>query len=160
MPGNRKVSTCGCGWWDTLNESISPGYGSSKISGNWTRIDLAEKVRLAIPELSVRIRTSAVIIVSPETSPRGGETRELNRRTADLEKIMTYPTMEQVESADQVQLCRWHRFLSSPGMGAIGKKDFAVVMEKEALVMVRIQERLKAAGGMTPAISKEIGWEK
>jgi hypothetical protein len=67
--------------------------------------------------------------------------------------------MEQVESVDQVQLCRWHRFLSSPGMSAIGKKDFEVVMGKEKLIQDRIQERLKELGGMTPAISKEIGWE-
>ena len=73
--------------------------------------------------------------------------------------------MEQVEGADIVQLCRWSRFLPSPGQNAIGKDEswfdnetFETLMQREAAVMNRILERQKELGGMTPEISKRIGW--
>jgi len=69
-----------------------------------------------------------------------------------------YPTMEQVESADQMQLCRWHRFSRSPGAGAIGSPDFRQIMDREKPIMDRIVERVKEGGGFTPTISKALGW--
>lgn len=59
---------------------------------------------------------------------------------------MKYPTMEEVERADRLQLARWYRFLPSPqGRGRIKIID-------------RICERFEELGGMTPEISKAIGW--
>jgi len=81
---------------------------------------------------------------------------------------MNYPTIEQVEAAGHEQLCRWQRFLPSPGSAAIAastrrssplevaRVDKAIGQEVE--VMNRIVERVKALGGFTPEISKRIGW--
>ena len=69
-----------------------------------------------------------------------------------------YPTMEQVESAAQMQLCEWYRFLKSPGSDAIGSSIFQQVMDREKPIMDRIVKRVKEEGGFTPAISKALGW--
>lgn len=73
---------------------------------------------------------------------------------------MHYPTLEEVERADRVQLARWHRFLTSPGSGAtdLDYPIFKQILDKEVKIMNRIEERFKALGGMCPEISKEIGW--
>lgn len=82
---------------------------------------------------------------------------------------MVYPTIEQVEAADRTQLCRWSRFLPSPGMAEINKpgpynslKDARVqkAMNREVTIMNRIAERLKEAGGFIPEISKLLGWQE
>lgn len=72
---------------------------------------------------------------------------------------MNYPTLEEVEAADILQLASWYRFLPSPGLGAVGQSDFESTMGKEADILDRITARLQELGGMTPAISKAIGWE-
>jgi hypothetical protein len=75
---------------------------------------------------------------------------------------MTYPTLEQVEAADKTQLCRWWRFLDSPGMNAIGESrnnTYLDALYREAAVMTRIGERIAEFGGWDPATSKAIGWE-
>jgi hypothetical protein len=69
-----------------------------------------------------------------------------------------YPTLEEVESADRYAICKWWRFLKSPGERAIGRPEFEEVLQKEKVVMDRIAERYKELGGMTPAISKSLGW--
>lgn len=69
-----------------------------------------------------------------------------------------YPTLEQVEKASHLELCRWYRFLPSPGEFAIGKDNFREVMEQEAKVMGRVVDRVKDFGGFTPEISKTLGW--
>jgi len=69
-----------------------------------------------------------------------------------------YPTLEQIEKADRYQLCYWHRFLPSPGAGAIGTDEFQEVLHAECVLMDLIHERWKEAGGFTPAISKLLGW--
>ncbi len=73
---------------------------------------------------------------------------------------MKYPTLDEVEKAGHEQICRWWRFLKSPGQSAIGKGNFTEIGEQELKVMNRIAERLKKFGGFTPAISKRIGWER
>ncbi len=73
---------------------------------------------------------------------------------------MTYPTLEEVDAADHEQICRWWRFLPSPGGGAIGSETFSDVLKGEAAIMDRIGARLKEFGGFTPAISKRIGWDR
>ena len=71
---------------------------------------------------------------------------------------MRYPTLNQVEAADRMQLCCWHRFLESPGWSAVGCENAELELNREAAIQDRIQVRLKEAGGFTPQISKEIGW--
>ena len=71
---------------------------------------------------------------------------------------MNYPSIVEVEAADHIQLCRWWRFLKSPGGRAIGKDDFNEVLEAEAAIVERIKTRLAEFGGFTPEISKQIGW--
>jgi len=75
---------------------------------------------------------------------------------------MKYPSMSAVEKADREQICRWHRFLPSPGWSALNKvmEDFQKQMDAEAKIMDRIEERFKEMGGFTPELSKKIGWEK
>lgn len=72
---------------------------------------------------------------------------------------MKYPTIEQVKSADVIQLCKWTRFLPSPGANDIGEEEFKEAIKREAEVMDRILERQKELGGWTPYVSKLIGWE-
>lgn len=76
--------------------------------------------------------------------------------------MVSYPTPEEVEQANHLQLCRWYRFLPSPGMNAIGtdEPEFTNVITRQRKIMDRIVERFKEGGGFTPAISKAIGWEK
>lgn len=66
-----------------------------------------------------------------------------------------YPTLEEVETADQLQLAQWYRFLKSPGSSAIGQDNFEDVLEQEVKTMNRIRERFE---GFTPELSKSIGW--
>lgn len=61
---------------------------------------------------------------------------------------MDYPTMEQVEQAERITLCRWYRFLPSP------------ITNDQIRILTRIAERFRQLGGMTPAISKAIGWNE
>lgn len=56
------------------------------------------------------------------------------------------PTIEQVEKANHEQLARWYRFLPSGDTN------------EEQRVIERIAERFKQLGGMTPVISKKIGF--
>ncbi|MDP1675686.1 MAG: hypothetical protein Q8L88_02380 [Bacteroidota bacterium] len=61
---------------------------------------------------------------------------------------MKYPTLEQVAVADRLQTCRWYRFLSSPTNG------------EEENILNAVIVRFNQFGGMTPEISKQIGWGK
>ena len=74
--------------------------------------------------------------------------------------MMRYPTMKEIEQADHMTLAYWVRFLPSPGAGAIGadKAAFEAALTDEAERLARIMERFHAKGGMTPTISKTIGW--
>ncbi len=58
------------------------------------------------------------------------------------------PTMAQVEAADREQLCRWHRFLSTPET------------DEGIKIINRIYDRWSEAGGFTPELSKKIGWDE
>lgn len=72
--------------------------------------------------------------------------------------MSTYPTVDQVRQADHIQICRWYRFLPSPGSSYIGTSVFSERLESECAIMDIIAERLKDGGGFTPEISKMIGW--
>lgn len=73
---------------------------------------------------------------------------------------MKYPTVEQVEKATRIQLARWYRFLPSPGTSSIERsaKEFEREMTAESEVQGSILARFEVLGGMTPGISKAIGW--
>jgi ssRNA-specific RNase YbeY (16S rRNA maturation enzyme) len=73
---------------------------------------------------------------------------------------VNYPTIEEIEKADREQLCRWHRFLHSPGWDAIGQENFKEVMDREKVILDHIEIRLLRFGGFTPEISKKIGWRE
>ena len=73
---------------------------------------------------------------------------------------MRYPTMNLAKAAGIEQLCRWTRFLSSPGKSAVGQDNAEEVRIKEAEILDVIMERQKELGGWTPTISKAIGWEE
>jgi hypothetical protein len=57
-----------------------------------------------------------------------------------------FPTLKQVEEASHEQLARWFRFLPSGDT------------EEQEHIQDRIAARFKALGGMTPALSKKIGF--
>ena len=58
---------------------------------------------------------------------------------------LKYPTLEQVNATSYIQLAEWYRFLPSP-------------KNEDLAILNRICERFKELGGMTPEISKAIGW--
>ena len=58
---------------------------------------------------------------------------------------MKYPTMDEVEEADRVQLLQWTRLLPSPD-------------DAHRPILNRILVRQQAIGGITPEISKQVGW--
>ena len=68
--------------------------------------------------------------------------------------------MEDVESADRVQLAKWFRFLPSAGSEHVGSKNFSELFKHERLIMQRIIERFDEEGGMDSMLSKRIGWER
>jgi len=75
---------------------------------------------------------------------------------------MEYPTMEEVEAADHLQICKWYRFLPSPGTIALGRAPevHKTMVKKERLIMDAISNRFLQGGGMSPEISKKIGLTK
>lgn len=59
-----------------------------------------------------------------------------------------FPTMDQVEKASREQLAKWYRFLPSGDT------------KEQQRVQDRIAERFKQLGGMTPELSKKIGFQR
>ena len=57
-----------------------------------------------------------------------------------------FPTMDQVEKASLEELAKWYRFLPSGDTN------------EQQHVQDRIAERFKELGGMTPELSKKIGF--
>ena len=73
---------------------------------------------------------------------------------------MKYPDKEMVEKADRIQIARWWRYLPSPGINHIDKNNFMEMCKHEANIMDLINKRFEELGGMTPELSKIIGWKK
>ena len=74
-----------------------------------------------------------------------------------------YPTVRQVYAADHIQLARWARFLPSPGFsydpeGAFDHLEMHAVTIAERATPNLIMDRLAFHGGITPAVSKTIGF--
>ena len=72
---------------------------------------------------------------------------------------MNYPTMQQVEHANLFQLVNWGRYLPDPGSKYIDQDDFEKMMEKEVEILDRIIKRRDEIG-ITPEVSKAVGWER
>lgn len=64
----------------------------------------------------------------------------------DTKQPSPFPTMEEVEAASRIDLCRWWRFLPS------------AMTDEERVIQDRIHVRCREAGGFTPEISKAIGF--
>lgn len=61
---------------------------------------------------------------------------------------MKYPKEKEVKKASHEQICRWHRFLTSP-------------IEKEEIKIINmVTTRLTELGGFTVEISKKIGFKR
>ena len=76
-------------------------------------------------------------------------------------EVLPYPSPAEVERADRLQLGRWYRFLSSPGLSAIGiveHEQYVVLADLEKVILNRIIERFISMGGWDYTLSKEIGW--
>ncbi len=84
---------------------------------------------------------------------------------------MKYPTMNEVETASQLQLCKWYRFLPLPFTFKYpkikGRKISGIEydmrrtdQERQMEILNRIIEKYRELGGMTTKISKKIGWEE
>ena len=73
---------------------------------------------------------------------------------------MKYPSLEEVNSASHIDICKWWRFLPSPGINYIDSPNFEKILSNEVDIMNRIAERLKYFGGFTSKISKTISWSE
>ncbi len=73
---------------------------------------------------------------------------------------MIYPTMEQVDAAGHRQLCIWMRFLQGPEVSTLEDHDVEKIQDSQVEILDRIIVRYHDLGGMTTAISKEIGWDE
>lgn len=71
---------------------------------------------------------------------------------------MNYPTKEEIEQADYVQLARWYRFLPSPGANYTGKDNFEIKLMEELDLLDGIIDKINRNGGLTPELSRVIGW--
>jgi hypothetical protein len=63
-----------------------------------------------------------------------------------LDNRPDFPTMPEVEKASREQLAKWYRFLPSGDS------------KEQQRVLDRVAERFKETGGMTPELSKKIGF--
>jgi len=72
-----------------------------------------------------------------------------------------YPSLEEVESADHEQICRWYRFLPSPGSklsDSLPNEEFSKIIDEQSEIMNLICKKYKEGGGFNSALSKKIGW--
>jgi hypothetical protein len=70
---------------------------------------------------------------------------------------MNYPTTDEVINADHTQLALWFRFLPYPGLNHVGRENFSTMWRHENDLLDLITDRLEQAGGITIAVSKQIG---
>lgn len=137
------------------------------VLGQMPALTSAERVVLFHMRISQNIKRLLDLVdriqVYEGTYLLTGPVADLRKAHRDLraklkETDMEYPTPDEVEKADRVQLARWSRYLNSPGSSAVGTPEFPERLDNETKVLDRILERFEEQGGMTPEISKEIGW--
>lgn len=121
---------------------------------------IGEKLKKTYKELGYDVRE--IDIEDPETWPewvrKRNEPKAASMRVAGGKS--GYPTMQQVEHASLYQLTHWNRYLQSPGEWAVGNDDFEKILDNEVPIITRIVERIKELGGITPAVSKAVGWDR
>lgn len=73
---------------------------------------------------------------------------------------MEYPSLNEVEQADRVQLCKWYRFLPAPGFHASNYSHhiYEKIRKEEVTIKDRINQRFRELGGLTEDVSKSMGW--
>lgn len=57
--------------------------------------------------------------------------------------MIFYPTIEQVEKADMIQLAKWKKFLPAPGMIGMSTPNFSITLKEETTILERIKQRLE-----------------
>jgi len=67
-----------------------------------------------------------------------------------------YPSAEEIESGDRIQIARWYRFLPTPGANHLSDPNFLEKCLEETKLMERINTRFEDFGGMSPELSKAI----
>lgn len=136
-------------WTGSNFEEICSTFNSLDVSCNivWS----PEKETLAIPTLEgtmlANIGDWIIRGVAGEVYPCKPNIFEKTYEV--VSDVLEYPTLKEVEEADHFQICKWYRFLPSPGAGAF---------EREQAILNKIDEKFRRAGGMTPEISKQLGW--
>jgi len=73
---------------------------------------------------------------------------------------MEYPTPKQIQEADRIQVARWWRYLPTPGANHTSNPNFIMLTQYESELMNMINKRFEEFGGMTPELSKIIGWKR
>jgi hypothetical protein len=74
---------------------------------------------------------------------------------------LKYPSLEEVAKAGLEQLVRWNRFLPSPGAELLKAVNLDSIKEvdRQRKVLESILRRISELGGITPEVSKKVGWE-
>jgi len=62
------------------------------------------------------------------------------------EDSIRFPSLDEIEHASREELAKWYRFLPTGGT------------PEQKKILDRIAARFKALGGMTPTLSKKIGY--
>lgn len=75
---------------------------------------------------------------------------------------MKYPTLKEVNRASREEICRWWRFLPSPGTDHVNenREEFNKNLIEEVEIQKAISQRFKELGGFKSEISKKIGWNQ
>lgn len=111
---------------------------------------------------------SDILLTKPKISHKFSTTKVKNESVV-TKMILNYPTMEDVEKANHEQICRWYRFLDSPGscFNNLSNDEFREYEEEikkftdiQVNIMNRISEKFKEGGGFNSELSKKIGWNK
>jgi hypothetical protein len=65
---------------------------------------------------------------------------------------MRYPSLQEIEKAELLQLARWSRFLPEPGSNHVGSPDHWEMSDLEDRIRQEINKRLYKLGGITVEI--------
>lgn len=69
---------------------------------------------------------------------------------------MRYPSPQEIEKAELLQLARWSRFLPEPGSEHVGSPDHWEMSDFEDRLRQHINKRLYELGGITSEIEHKL----